>query len=373
MKCRPLWTSMRMSMRTRMRIFVRTRTCKDQGEGTVQATPNHTPTSTHRRERNSTTQRSNGAPPPAARPLAAFLTPQVPARPTSGVPRYSIGGPARRVPLQDSPWKVRDLVLPPLAPAPSSRPRISDDERRAISEQRRSALRAPDAYFGGGVPGLSPVRRLPRVREYAVSEDQDSRTLLASLRETVEGLRMRRESVLAEAAGKGRRLVADGRVSLLANEEEDDMGFRLAGVTLTGGQEQTLMPVADSEEEMETRTATRGTELEREHVQPIAKPRRGRKASAEPTAPARNTPIAADDSEEGDALDSLPAVGGKSTVKEAAGAGEKGNTNAAATGTARVLRSRKGAVQVKVKEQELEAPVPITARRMTRARTRTRT
>ncbi|KAJ7662513.1 hypothetical protein B0H17DRAFT_1093455 [Mycena rosella] len=297
-----------------------------QGEGTVQATtPNRTPNSTHQRERNSTTQRSNGTPPPAARPLAAVLTPQVPARPTSGVPRYSIGGPARRVPLQDSPWKVRDLVLPPLAPAPSPRPRISDDERRAISERRRSALRAPDAYFGGGVPGLSPVKRLPRVREHAASEELDSRTLLESLRETVEGLRMRRESVLAEAAGRG-----------------DAMRFRFAGVTLTAGQE-----------EMETRTAT-----------PHVKPCRGRKAGVEPTTPARNTPIDADESEEGQTPLILSPWNPRGR--------REGNTSEAATGTARVLRSPKWAVRVKVKE-ELETPVPIPARRMTRARTRTRT
>ncbi|KAJ6498598.1 hypothetical protein DFH09DRAFT_1446483 [Mycena vulgaris] len=78
--------------------------------------------------------------PPAPRPTAT---------------RYSLGGVARRVRVEDSPWQVRELVLPP---PPATRPpapqrTFSDAQRAAISEGRQSALKAPDAFFGGGSAG----------------------------------------------------------------------------------------------------------------------------------------------------------------------------------------------------------------------------
>ncbi|KAK7048068.1 FHA domain-containing protein [Favolaschia claudopus] len=185
------------------------------------------------------------SPTKAVRPLAAFMTPQAPrsggvaANGVGGgaaVPRYSLGGAARRVLVEDSPWKVRDLLattepsgraVTPAAgntagmPAtPSRRPPLSEAERRAISERRRSALTAPDDYFKGAIPGMSPAKKgatqnvLRRVSEDGSvgdgdakelsqdgeeKKDEDPRRMLESLKVTVEGLKRRRESVLADA------------------------------------------------------------------------------------------------------------------------------------------------------------------------------
>lgn len=220
-------------------------------------------------------------PPPirAMRPLAAFMTPQASRTGFGGaangvagmggapVPRYSLGGAAQRVRVEDSPWKVRDLLATnahahapgagvraandttnPFANNPSSnvpgtparRPPLSEAERRAISERRRSALKAPDDFFKGAIPGMSPAKKgagsvLRRVNEDAgdvsasvevvgggqkdKEREDDPRRMLENLRETVEGLKRRRESVLADA----------GRAALLpeSDAEEERVEFQL--------------------------------------------------------------------------------------------------------------------------------------------------
>ncbi|KAJ7210675.1 hypothetical protein B0H12DRAFT_408111 [Mycena haematopus] len=194
------------------------------------------------------------APARSTRPLAAFMTPQAPRTgfggPVGGavgaggaaVPRYSLGGGAQRVRVEESPWKVRDLLTTNagagaratnnatnpfinggganVPSTPARRPPLSDAERRAISERRRSALSAPDDFFKGAIPGMSPAKKgaasvLRRVNEDGVMGDasvnaivlrgeekekeDDPRRMLENLRETVEGLKRRRESVLADA------------------------------------------------------------------------------------------------------------------------------------------------------------------------------
>ena len=100
--------------------------------------------------------------------------------------RHSLGGPGpQRLFLQ--PWKIKELVVPeppqaiqpqaspgrkplgyhapstpgrglPTGPSTPSRgtPAISEEERKAIRERRRSALREPDTFFAGGIPGMGP-------------------------------------------------------------------------------------------------------------------------------------------------------------------------------------------------------------------------
>jgi len=113
--------------------------------------------------------------------------------------RFSLGGQARRI-IVEQPWKIHDLVLPPTTPtisgsdslmpidppsqsipgsegpsvAPpwrtSSRastpmnedsiPAISDEERKAIQERRKSAVRefSSTPLWAGGAPGMSPAK-----------------------------------------------------------------------------------------------------------------------------------------------------------------------------------------------------------------------
>ncbi|KAF8153324.1 hypothetical protein B0H34DRAFT_100888 [Crassisporium funariophilum] len=152
---------------------------------------------------------------PIRRNLGSFVTPQARGQPTrtglfppssiaanssaatAAGGRYSLGGgEARRVVVQQ-PWRVRDLVVPsastanttadtipngsvsgPDGPTAASlrvravepqqtpmrtpaRPALSEEERKAIQERRRSALKEVDTFFVGGVPGLSPVKSRP--------------------------------------------------------------------------------------------------------------------------------------------------------------------------------------------------------------------
>ena len=116
-------------------------------------------------------------------------------RPT--VERFSLGGgEARRVVVQQ-PWRVRDLVIPPIAATSSSptwspetvadspamtirtpnhlrdvmaspprtrtpmrtpaRPTLTEEERKTTQE-RRSVLKESGLFFLGGVSGLTPVK-----------------------------------------------------------------------------------------------------------------------------------------------------------------------------------------------------------------------
>ncbi|KAF9446457.1 hypothetical protein P691DRAFT_708518 [Macrolepiota fuliginosa MF-IS2] len=216
---------------------------------------------------------------PIRRPLGSFMTPQVTQKPApfdrgdslepsrgrlgGGPPvRYSMGGEARRVPLEPL-WRVKDIVIPlkededesnqppsvvesrlpgtprqsnigqPQASPSRSRLEISAEERKAIQERRRSALREVDthSYFSGGIPGMSPSKEKafasptkpgfnddannpfwpvsPTKRgsispvkdiERRLSTDEedeklDTRSLLERMKETVEGMKRRRSTI----------------------------------------------------------------------------------------------------------------------------------------------------------------------------------
>ena len=166
--------------------------------------------------------------------------------------RFSLGGgEARRVVVQQ-PWRVRDLVIPPIAATSSSptrspekvadspaktvqipnhlrdvmaspsrartpmrtpaRPTLTEEERKAIQERRRSALKESDSFFLGGAPGLTPVK--PKSSSSSSSnspmkglviheedetkdksgeeEEEDARSLLDRMKETVDEMRRRR-------------------------------------------------------------------------------------------------------------------------------------------------------------------------------------
>ncbi|CAA7263363.1 unnamed protein product [Cyclocybe aegerita] len=132
---------------------------------------------------------------PVRRPLGSFMTPG-PRRdvfahstePSAALGRYSLGGGEAQRVLVQQPWRVRDLVVPPPAasaapvpalrpmdPPPStpvraasslvttlSRPRatpaVSEEERKAIQERRRSALKELDSFWVDGAPGMSPAK-----------------------------------------------------------------------------------------------------------------------------------------------------------------------------------------------------------------------
>ncbi|KAJ3926197.1 MAG: hypothetical protein NXY57DRAFT_1029754 [Lentinula lateritia] len=163
-----------------------------------------------------------------------FNTPQ-PQRQTSVNPRFSLspsssaltnrsrmslgGGEPRRIKVEEQPWKVQDLVVPS-PPSSPTRPshglnanrehtpkvnQLSEVERRAIQERRRSALRTPDNFFSGGIPGMSPTKiigptpiRTGRLSHTANTDDQlDTRSLLEKMKETVEGMKAERRASLS--------------------------------------------------------------------------------------------------------------------------------------------------------------------------------
>ncbi|KAJ3515945.1 hypothetical protein NLJ89_g1440 [Agrocybe chaxingu] len=132
---------------------------------------------------------------PVQRPLGSFMTPGPrrdifahPTEPSAALGRYSLGGGEAQRVLVQQPWRVRDLVVPPstesAAPAPTlrpmdpppstpvraasslsttpSRPRatpaVSEEERKAIQERRRSALKEVDSFWADGAPGMSPAK-----------------------------------------------------------------------------------------------------------------------------------------------------------------------------------------------------------------------
>ncbi|KAG5728717.1 hypothetical protein E4T56_gene18627 [Termitomyces sp. T112] len=236
--------------------------------------------------------------PPHNRALGAFMTPQ-PRIGTSvsdptiqraneqdrmgggvGQGRLSLGGgEARRVLVEPQVWRVRDIVLPPMEPvagrggltrgvsASPVRPGVSasarkvlvgEEERKAIQERRRSALREPSGP--GFVPGFSPMKppssstsihakqvsptkastrpTLPTLSTFEKEdEEEDTRRLLERMKETVEGMKKRRSEVpqhplpqvLATpirppfTPGRGRSPVKKGEVfSLLRMEPRED-------------------------------------------------------------------------------------------------------------------------------------------------------
>ena len=190
--------------------------------------------------------------------LVSFMSPQAKlplgnhatdVRPT--VERFSLGGgEAKRVVVQQ-PWRVRDLVIPPITATSSSstgspekvagspamtaqanhfgdsmaspsrtrtpmrtpaRPTLTEEERKAIQERRRSALKESGPFFLGGAPGLSPVKSKSssstssnspmkgliiyeedgEMKDKSEEEEDDARSLLDRMKETVDEMRRRR-------------------------------------------------------------------------------------------------------------------------------------------------------------------------------------
>jgi hypothetical protein len=206
----------------------------------------------------------------------SFFTPQVNRRAVSGS-RYSHGivGEAKRVAM-DQTWRVNDLVVPKktvhtpikeddditMQTVPSPRQKLSDEERKAcglgmtitislllipqaIQERRRSALRTPDTFFGGLAPGMrrasgilgSPVTTAPypspsKMQEAPIDEDLDTKSLLEKMKETVEGMKRRRESVgprvslgigMSPSKPSGFSLLRDGQEQGASDEMDVDM------------------------------------------------------------------------------------------------------------------------------------------------------
>ncbi|KIK61623.1 hypothetical protein GYMLUDRAFT_243317 [Collybiopsis luxurians FD-317 M1] len=183
---------------------------------------------------------SLAGPPPVRR---LFNTPQ-PQRQISAQPRFSLGSssafsdqsrmslgggePPRRIKKEDQPWKVQDLVVPP-PPSSPVRPsgsveshaktpgttQLTEAERRAIQERRRSAVRMPDNFFPGGIPGMGPpspeknAQRSPTkagrtslARGMGEGDQLDTRSLLEKMKETVESARAERRSSMATSPQK---------------------------------------------------------------------------------------------------------------------------------------------------------------------------
>ncbi|TFK28280.1 hypothetical protein FA15DRAFT_701172 [Coprinopsis marcescibilis] len=175
---------------------------------------------------------------PARRTLGSFFTPQFKHgdRSSPAPNRLSLGGGPRRVPVEE-PWRVKDLVVnkddsdkrsqpQPSGSATPRRPQLSEEERKAIQERRRSALREPDNFFLGGVPGMSPTKPKPSTsipvvtpikpsitfnasptkdvaqtrRTSADNDGPDTRSLLDKMKETVETMKSRR-SLAPEGMG----------------------------------------------------------------------------------------------------------------------------------------------------------------------------
>ena len=165
------------------------------------------------------------------------------------VERFSLGGSEAKRIVIPQPWRIRDLVIPPIAAASSSaarspekmsdspamtdrnpnhlrdmmaspsrtrtpaRPTLTEEERKAIQERRRSALKESGPFFLGGAPGLTPVK--PKSSSSSSSnspmkgltiheedgemkdksgeeEEEDTRSLLDRMKETVDEMRRRR-------------------------------------------------------------------------------------------------------------------------------------------------------------------------------------
>ena len=218
---------------------------------------------------------------PIRRTFGSFMTPQAKSRPLAhdgdraadvrpAIGRFSLGGgEAKRVVMQQ-PWRVRDIVIPPIDAAPSNstrspekatkastiipqtpnhlhdvtasthtpmrtpaRPTLTEGERKAIQERRRSALKETGSFFFGVAPGLTPAKSKSSssssspVKESSglynssmkghiiheeddeikdegiVQEDkeekEDVRCLLDRMKETVDEMRRRRSVVLRVA------------------------------------------------------------------------------------------------------------------------------------------------------------------------------
>ncbi|KAI0922850.1 hypothetical protein AcV5_009721 [Taiwanofungus camphoratus] len=246
-------------------------------------------------------ERPTTPPLPPARPLGRFMTPQAPTafhRPSAHI-RYSVGGfmpggvgtGPRRVRVV-APWKVTDLVVPlngsgvkeeeetgevdaakekEVIPGsegtPARRQRLSEEERQAIRERRRSALATPDTFFPGrvhtpsaaplpalfastpGAPPPTPFDGQPKEEE----GNEDTQVLLARMQQMVEGVK-RRQSMGMEM---GRRMSLSPRkkasFSLLARDGGEDLIEEAEGhddkenAVGTGEHEQESIEIANPE------------------------------------------------------------------------------------------------------------------------------
>ncbi|KAF5377771.1 hypothetical protein D9757_008110 [Collybiopsis confluens] len=171
-------------------------------------------------------------------------------------PRMSLGGgePPRRIKVEEQPWKVSDLVVPP-PPSSPVRPssstgnreqtpsvtQLSDAERRAIQERRRSAVRMSDNFFHGGIPGMrpsspaitvdrsSPVKGARASIARGMNEDHlDTRSLLEKMRETVESAKAERRASMATSSSPQKH-VEHATISATTgdNEEKEEEEFSL--------------------------------------------------------------------------------------------------------------------------------------------------
>ncbi|KAH9077726.1 hypothetical protein EDB83DRAFT_2345491 [Lactarius deliciosus] len=177
-----------------------------------------------------------------------FMTPQT-HRP-NGAPsladrvrgRQSTGGAAWT--SLAKPWTVAEDPTPavdksaPHATAESRERRVSQLERRAIQERRRSALTQPDEFFGENIPGsrrnslgpetpnskamlgaASPSKIWPAIKED--EEEVETTMLLEKMKEVVEGMQ-RRRSMQPEAPILNKTEICDEDMALQDEIPEDD-------------------------------------------------------------------------------------------------------------------------------------------------------
>ncbi|KAG6895598.1 hypothetical protein C0992_000445 [Termitomyces sp. T32_za158] len=205
-----------------------------------------------------------------------------------GKGRFSLGGgEARRIVAESQVWRVKDIVVPPPSSAVgdgggtkgafaspvrrevygSPRKVVDEDERKAIQERRRSALREPSGL--GFVPGFSPMKMKAATRVFSggvgsgpgldarsisplkpptkptlsnlpteeKEEEEDTRRLLERMRQTVEGMKRRRSEVPPQVSvtpsreiereiRRGRSPVKKGEAFSLLRTEQTEEGRR---------------------------------------------------------------------------------------------------------------------------------------------------
>ncbi|TCD68785.1 hypothetical protein EIP91_009798 [Steccherinum ochraceum] len=188
----------------------------------------------------------------SAPPLGNFMTPQMP-RISRNPARYSLGGftsggPAgsgpRRVKLVD-PWKVNDIVVPikeevkeedaanPFI-SPTKKERLTEEERNAIRERRKSALNTPDNFAPGighlsrrmsasptkapaPLPALNISQTIHEVKDEEDAEE-DTSVMLARMKQMVDGVKRRQSMGPPPSIGASPRKA--GQFSLFAPDAD---------------------------------------------------------------------------------------------------------------------------------------------------------